>query len=135
MTLTIVYVATQAAFQGVMGASQIASSITALSEAVTACRQELLVNVRVPSIDSFGNSGLKPEMLSVDIEVQDVVRIPVGARPQHLLGLLAHAQGGHLGGARRAFGLGQVDHHPAARAVLRPAPRARCSLTASTCTR
>lgn len=70
--LATIYVSTQAVFQGVMGASQIASPVTALTKAATACREVLLVISRIPPIDSFTEDGLKPEHVRGEIEVRDV---------------------------------------------------------------
>ena len=70
--LATIYIATQAVFQGVMGASQIASPVAALSKAVTACREVLRVIARQPPIDSFDEGGLKPESIKGHIEVRDV---------------------------------------------------------------
>jgi ATP-binding cassette subfamily B (MDR/TAP) protein 1 len=70
--LATIYVSTQAVFQGVMGASQIASPVTSLTKAATACREVLRVISRIPPIDAFNEDGLKPEHVRGEIEVRDV---------------------------------------------------------------
>ena len=73
VTLAVIYIATQAIFQGVMGASQIAAPITALTKGVTACRDVLAVIEREPPIDSFADKGVVVERFAGEIEVRGVV--------------------------------------------------------------